>query len=41
MEKPTLDLMQLAGLGTKLLIDVSNKPTFRGLAQWRVIKLVD
>ena len=27
MGKPTLDLMQLAGLGTKLIIDASKKPT--------------
>jgi hypothetical protein len=27
MAKPTLDLLQLAGLGTNLVIDASTKPT--------------
>jgi hypothetical protein len=27
MAKPTIDLMQLAGLGTNLVVDASNKPT--------------
>lgn len=39
MEKP-LDFMQLAGLGTKLVIDVINKPTFRRLTLWRLRDLL-
>ena len=41
MGKPTLDLMQLAGLGTNLTLDASKKPTLDLMQIAGSIKLKD